>query len=368
MITLCFFLYLEMSIYDIVGDLNIENWSLERDNENIDGYIEGLVNIVKNHTKKSQAKIKGKNGGKTGKDSNAKVGSLLRLLSYYKILLYGRNFITPYFEHLNLLWRDMNFIRVRLLTDGIISTEKIPYQLDFGRMEASYLKVQDDPEIKTCLDNAAEDIDNSITSNPSNNKRAIRSLISLLGRLNNLRISRINDQFQKKKMYMRLLVILIVLSFFMFYLDDVLLKIKVTVNTYPMLTTTASNIFESSYILAANWMRKLANIVIHNPMMFIFFSGLLGGFFSALMKFKPAESLPGDEAYIRWYVLTKPFIGAFGATILFVIISSKILSTDLININKILAQELISNPVGSEGFTFGFLTGFSERIILPKLK
>jgi len=86
------------------------------------------------------------------------------------------------------------------------------------------------------------------------------------------------------------------------------------------------------------------------------------------MKFKPAESLPGDEAYIRWYVLTKPFIGAFGATILFVIISSKILSTDLININKILAQELISNPVGSEGFTIGFLTGFSERIILPKLK
>jgi len=173
----------------------------------------------------------------------------------------------------------MNFIRVRLLTDGIISTEKIPYQLDFGRMEASYLKVQDDPEIKTCLDNAAEDIDNSITSNPSNNKRAIRSLISLLGRLNNLRISRINDQFQKKKMYMRLLVILIVLSFFMFYLDDVLLKIKVTVNTYPMLTTTASNIFESSYILAANWMRKLANIVIHNPMMFIFFFRTIGGLF-----------------------------------------------------------------------------------------
>ena len=103
-----------------------------------------------------------------------------------------------------------------------------------------------------------------------------------------------------------------------------------------------------------------------NPLLFIFFAGLLGGFFSAIMKFQTSKSVPGDDAYLKWYVLTKPFVGALGATVLFIIAYSGLMTSEIIN-NGML-KTMKETPVGAVGFTFGFLTGFSERIILPKLK
>ncbi len=76
--------------------------------------------------------------------------------------------------------------------------------------------------------------------------------------------------------------------------------------------------------------------------------------------------MPGDDAYLKWYVLTKPFVGALGATVLFIIAYSGLMTSEIVN-NGML-QKMTESPVGAVGFTFGFLTGFSERIILPKLK
>jgi hypothetical protein len=87
----------------------------------------------------------------------------LRLLYYYKIILKNRTQLTRKYQDLNLLWRDMNFIRTRLLTDGIIEVTRVPHQLDFCRIEARNLAMGEDPEIKGLLEQAAEEIDVSLS-------------------------------------------------------------------------------------------------------------------------------------------------------------------------------------------------------------
>jgi hypothetical protein len=109
----------------------------------------------------------------------------------------------------------------------------------------------------------------------------------------------------------------------------------------------------------------LLNLIVSTPTIFIFFAGLTGGFFSALMKFKPNKQLPGDELYIRWYRLTKPFIGAFGSMVIFVIITTGLFTME--SISEAIQNGIVSNPISGAGFTFGFLTGFTERLILPKM-
>jgi hypothetical protein len=86
------------------------------------------------------------------------------------------------------------------------------------------------------------------------------------------------------------------------------------------------------------------------------------------MKFQPLNKLPGDELYIFWYRITKPIIGAFGAMVLYLIIVSPAFqeSIDAIVSAKVV-DDLIKYPMSATGFAFGFLTGFTERIILPKL-
>jgi dolichol kinase len=108
--------------------------------------------------------------------------------------------------------------------------------------------------------------------------------------------------------------------------------------------------------------------MILNLLIFIFFAGFTGVVFSAMMKFQPLNKLPGLELYIFWYRITKPIIGAFGAMILYVIIVSPAFreSIDAI-VSTNIVEDLIQQPKSATGFAFGFLTGFTERIILPKL-
>ena len=115
--------------------------------------------------------------------------------------------------------------------------------------------------------------------------------------------------------------------------------------------------------LDLDWLvRSMAN----NPLMFIFFAGLVGGFFSAAMKLRDNKGQLGEGAYYKWYVFTKPFVGAVGATILFIALKANFLQiTDIIG-SKILTS-ILDGPIGAKGFTFGFIMGFSERIILPRL-
>ena len=80
-----------------------------------------------------------------------------------------------------------------------------------------------------------------------------------------------------------------------------------------------------------NIFRLVFDLMTRNPLLFIFFAGLLGGFFSAIMRFQTSKSLPGDAAYLKWYVLTKPFVGAPGATVLFIIADSGLMTSEIVN-------------------------------------
>lgn len=105
-----------------------------------------------------------------------------------------------------------------------------------------------------------------------------------------------------------------------------------------------------------------------NQLYYISFAGFTGGIFSLMMEFQPRNELPGDEIYTSWYYRTRPVIGAFGAMVMYIIIVSPAFSGSLGSIiSKEIFKELTSQPLSSTGFTFGFITGFTERIILPKL-
>ena len=125
---------LEINICNLVSKIGIKNFEIKRDEESADDYIEYRKNIIKNHliTIETENKSNKKSGdGKKIKFLKEKADKLIRLLSYYNILLKDKEYITRYENHLNLLWRDMTFIRTRLLTDFIIPDEKLQHHLDF---------------------------------------------------------------------------------------------------------------------------------------------------------------------------------------------------------------------------------------------
>ncbi len=369
---------LETNIHDLVSKLDIKKFEIKMEKESVENYIERRKKIINDHLVKIETKNKSKKNCYSQKKINelkVTADKLIRLLSYYKILLKDKSNITRYENHLNLLWRDMTFIRTRLLTDYIIPNEKLQHHLDFCRVEASHLNVQDDPEIKAYLDSAAVELDNyHDPEKDKKNIRTTRSIASVITRLNDIRINRVHEQLQKKIIYLWVLIILLPLSFFLLYIDDLFLfppseNIKdgaqmITINTTEEILKISQ--WGLPDLASFNVFRLVFDLMKSNPLLFIFFSGLMGGFFSAIMRFQTSKSLPGDDAYLKWYVLTKPFVGALGATVLFIIAYSGLFTAELIN-NGML-EEMTKTPVGAVGFTFGFLTGFSERIILPNLR
>jgi hypothetical protein len=153
-----------------------------------------------------------------------------RLLNYYKILLKDQSRLTRKYQNLNLLWRDMNFIRTRLLSDRLIERDRVPHQLDFCRIEAGNLGLIDDPEIKTLLDQAAEEIDVSGENRSGSARKARRLIISLMVKLSDFRIRQIFEQIYKKQIYMALCFILLTLSVVLFEIAPEILNIPPEAN------------------------------------------------------------------------------------------------------------------------------------------
>lgn len=320
----------------------------------------------------------------------------LRLLYYYKIILKNRKQLTRKYQDLNLLWRDMNFIRTRLLTDGLIEVTRVPHQLDFCRIEARNLALVDDPQIKSLLDQAAEEINVSETAKPGDALKARRIIITLMTKLNEFRIRRMFEQLYKKRMYMLLCFVLLILSTICFDLRPYLVDHQSTARAELAPGTIAASAAgndqtplagsrlkgdaqEKEATVSLSFFQKFLHNgekgflwctakVASNPLIFIFFAGFTGGIFSNMMRFQPSSQLPGDELYIFWYRITKPVIGAFGAMVLFVILLSPVFrgSVEAVFTEEIV-QALTESPTSATGFAFGFLMGFSERVILPKL-
>ncbi len=75
--------------------------------------------------------------------------------------------------------------------------------------------------------------------------------------------------------------------------------------------------------------------------------------------------MPGEDAYFTWYVLTKPFVGAFGAVILFVLLQARFVTFDIL---EPLTDKLLEGGTGPEVFGFAFLAGLTERLAFPNLR
>jgi hypothetical protein len=358
---------IEMNIDNCLTKLggDAEERELLKQDRNVDAYIAELQ-------KKFLNKI-------NPKSNNNKSEKVLKLLGYYKILLRYENVDCNKLNNVSMLWKDLTFIRTRMLSEGIIDSDKLPYQLDFCRSEAEHIGAENDPEVKSMMAQAAENLGLQNASS-RNNRQAIRLIISLMVKLNDMRIRKLTEQVHKKKTYMTLFSILIALSLLLFFFNDHLMfgakkevisnqKVNaIALDPVKIQANKSVQPFKLIFVLW-NWcvskVEFLLNLIVSTPTIFIFFAGLTGGFFSALMKFKPNKQLPGDELYIRWYRLTKPFIGAFGSMVIFVIITTGLFTME--SISEAIQNGIVSNPISGAGFTFGFLTGFTERLILPKM-
>jgi len=270
-------------------------------------------------------------------------------------------------DELNMMWRDVTFVRSRLLTDDIISDERLSAHLEYCRLECGKVcPGKEDSIEQMCHETALEIVDSDDPKNSEKNKKARRTIAFILAKLNDIRLNDINKQLRIKKIYNIAFIFLAILSLLLLHLNEVM-----TNNFVPHWFSYHQ--FTETFHLTKPYTWVIAPIdfvvyMLHNNLLFfIFFAGLLGGFFSTVMRLR-SKKVNIADVYLRSYLLTKPIVGALGATILYIIITSKILPIDLGQIQLI--EEVSENATmfGPLGFAFGFIMGFSERIILPTIK
>ncbi|MEA3467643.1 MAG: hypothetical protein U9R57_05390 [Thermodesulfobacteriota bacterium] len=391
--------------------------SLFRDPKDVEGYVSEMMKEIE--ARHDSSGITNKNN-KLSVDGKA---NLKLLLYFYKILINDRKKLTRREGDLNILWRDLTFIRTRMLTEGIIDCDRLPFQLDYCRAEAARLGVQESEELQAIIIDAAVDLDNrdlgnsqpddaDSASNKSNvpNQRSVRNIVRILIRLNNRRLKRLHRQRMNKIMYQAAFTILLLLSYILLHAhehvtafandpqesegqayeqvhrENIIADKRVEKDLEPLgkqLANEAAVDNDAEKVWAVGsvfvWLKLLLLKIILlpklckdymeiNPLFFIFFAGLTGGFLSTVMRLGQGEndSRPGDDAYYAWYALTKPIVGALAAAILYVIFLAGFAPTEVFSTKYI--DAIKANPVGAKGFAFGCIMGFSERIIMPKVR
>ncbi|MBA3035504.1 MAG: hypothetical protein FP814_03325 [Desulfobacterium sp.] len=367
--------------------------NLPRDPPDIDEFVKDAIEKIDEGPESTG------NGGENNSKLNESRSKLKLLLFFYKILVKDRSRLTRREGHLNMLWRDMTFIRTRMLTDGISSHEKLPFQLDYCMGEAARIGLQDDPEIKELVHEAAVELDN--TDSPQaqiSNNRSLRKIVRIITCLNDRRLKRFHDQRMNKLMYQAAFLILLILSCILLHNHEQVLGPKIEDNIHKqidqvenveknaiktfradqinseadIIIKTDSNknprLMEKLFCFFAYSFELCKNYMVVNPLFFIFFSGLIGGFLSTVMRFGKGSKdlMPGEDAYYAWYVFTKPFVGALGAAILYVIVRADFVPVEVFS-DKFLGA-IKDYPVGAKGFAFGCIMGFSERVIMPDIK
>lgn len=362
---------LEEKLYNSFFELNLAFVEIDKDKVRSDDDIDQHIHALK---KEVAQKAKGEHC------TTAK--HCLSLINHYKVLAKDRNLLTRHEKHLCTLWQDMTFIRIRLFRDFNSGGSELASYLDFCREEARNLKVQDVPEIKETLHEAAVELagptDNGQAEQAKDdhvNIRTVRALSTILIRLNAIRLHRIHSQLKTKNAYQWALLFLLPLALILIFSNDFVLNVPgdkkfeyvpVAFNSsgaveLGLLRHILAGLIQPVY-MAGNW---AAGLMASNPIFFIFVAGLMGGFLSTVMKLRTPEGLPGEDAFFKWYVLTKPFVGALAAAILYVIVHTGVVHLDIQKVDLITG--IVEGPIGAAGFSFGFLMGFSERIIMPQL-
>ena len=350
---------LETAIFVEAGCLDIPFNGIEKDPYKFDDFYYDLLSQIGEVFKKSAP------AEDAGKRIDAK-RKLENLLLYAKILSYQRSKITSRVNDLNMLWKDMTFIRSRLLTDEIIPDDKLSSHLEFCRLEVKKLCTAEDADILEISHETAVELVDSENPDPAKSKKTRRNLSFIISRLNDLRLHSINSQFRIKNIYSRALIFLIVLSLFLIASDKI-----ITANSANIGTAGSQFISQFRWLDPISWFLAPFHFCLYyldnNALCFIFFAGLLGGFFSTIMRLR-AKNIDLADVYIRSYLLTKPVVGALGATILYIIILSDIVPIDIDQLKIVSTIQNDNNIFGPTGFAFGFIMGFSERIILPTIK
>ena len=309
--------------------------------------------------------------------SSNRSGDLTKVQAFGNLLLYARILskqplpMLNKAETLNMMWRDITFVRSRLLTDaGVISDERLPAQLEYCRLEWSKVCPSKEAGLEEMLHDTALELVSMEGHDPSNsetktenNHKARRTLATILAKLNHIRLNDINSQLRIKKVYNVAFFVLLFLSVLLLHLNE-----RLTNQFVPYWVAYDQFVATFDWLAPNTWVEAPMDFAIYmlqnNLLFYIFFAGLLGGFFSTVMKLRSKEVNIGD-VYLRSYLLTKPIVGALGATILYIIIKSNIVALDLGQLQIIDQISKNSYMFGPLGFSFGFLMGFSERIIMP---
>lgn len=303
--------------------------------------------------------------------SDAGVRTFGSLLLYARILSRQPLGLLNKAAALNMMWRDITFLRSRMLMDAdTIPDDRLPLQLEYCRMECTKICPSKEEGLEEMCHSTALALIGSEDQNPSggnakieSNHKARKTLVTIFAKLNNIRLNDINAQLRIKKIYNVAFVLLLILSIVLLHLNE-----RLTSQFVPYWVAYDQFLVTLEPWAPLTWVEAVMDFAIfmlqNNLLFFIFFAGLLGGIFSTVMKLRSKEVNIGD-VYLRSYLLTKPIVGALGATILYIIIKSNIVALDLGQIQVIDQISKNSYMFGPLGFSFGFIMGFSERIILP---
>jgi hypothetical protein len=263
-------------------------------------------------------------------------------------------------KDLNDLWRILTRVR-NLIMENIFDDYGLVQQLDYCREEAFRLDVAQDPVVSDMLQKLAEATDETNTF-PSRIKRHVRALNE---RFNTIRTNRIFDQYIKMRIYRTALVVLAILSIVVIVLTPVLIdfenKDEIKNALFPKYEFYwSSNYFTVIVDAVLYHTEYLVALCKANVLAFVFIGGLIGGFFSVVLRVQTQVRVKGEDAYFRLYVLSRPLVGALAAMMVYILFMGGFVT------NELVAQlGVIPDP---KVFGFAFLSGFSERIVFPNFR
>lgn len=328
------------------------------------------------------------------------------LLTCYEAIVSSIIYLTRKQGDLNRLWRTMARVHSRLVRI-IVTSDLQSEHLYFCHEEAFRLGLDNDQNIKAMLQELAESIDSKKV--PSPKYQCV--LCALIERFNTIRTDRIHQQFLNVKTYGKAFFMLMIVSVVLIVNHDLIMNefnnpqfskgaengsrinenagepkkdlnelkakpisLKLTATNENVREEDKSNVIDeekdatdTKYNTGNLFYRiygGINNLLKNNMFFFVFFGGLTGGAFSLATRARRVDREHGEDVYTSVYVLTKPFIGALGAIILYILMHTSFLTQNLIKENMI---SYLRMP-GAVSFGFAFIAGFSERLIFPQFR
>jgi len=247
-----------------------------------------------------------------------------------------------------------------ILLQNVLPAKGLAAYLDFCCEDAKRIGAAKDPEINQMTKRIAELKDGKA----ENRIEIVRLLSALIERFTIIRTGRMHEQFVNIRTYQKALLLLLPFVVVLVANADLVLG---NAERIPLPALDLSN---GPGFLGLGVIRSLGTYVLdivrhlltYNLIAFVFFAGLLGGLFSVTIRLRSRELIPAEDVYLAWYVLTKPWIGAVGAAILFILVQAGFVSFE---IGEKVLNALQAGKPGPTVFGFAFLSGFSERIIFP---